>query len=343
MNLTQLLTGTGRASTKWKVVHHVKLAAIALLLSTGSVLAQQSSLSTGGGNNSCDIEPANSSCTEAEDSSDRGSTPPFNLPSDQGGNPINLLSGNKFQKETDFAIPGATIAFNRLYNSQNGDNNIGMGQGWHHSYALSLYDSGNGSREIVQSNGSRIRFRPDGEDDLGRPLMRGSAPHHGYVVQSETHHEWHLPDSRTLVFQGSYLVRIDWPDQRRLELYYRARRLHSVTDETGRVLRFDYHAGVSRLAGYEAMRFGKQAGHLARLTLPDGSSIEYDYDENRNLSRARYPDGTSREYHYDSGVYPNHLTGITDRRGVRFASWAVLTVSTRMPTANTLLLRPSRR
>ena len=105
-------------------------------------------------------------------------------------------------------------------------------------------------------------------------------------------------------------------------MFYRAERLHSVTDETGRVLRLDYHLGVSKLPGFEEKRFGMQAGHLSRVTLPDGGVIEYDYDQNRNLSRVRYPDGTSREYHYENSIYPNHLTGLTDRNGVRFASWS---------------------
>ena len=152
--------------------------------------------------------------------------------------------------------------------------------------------------------------------------MRGSAPNYGYVVQTDTHHEWHLPDSRTLVFQGSFLVRIDWPDQRRLELFYRSNRLHSVTDEIGRVLRLEYHAGVSRLRGFDEERFTEQPGHLASVTLPDGGVIEYDYDNNRNLSRVRYPDGSSREYHYENENWPNHLTGITDRTGARFATWS---------------------
>ena len=63
-------------------------------------------------------------------------------------------------------------------------------------------------------------------------------------------------------------------------------------------------------------------GQLDSLTLPDGSQIHYDYDNRRNLTRARFSDGTSREYHYEDQIYPNHLTGLTDRTGVRFASWS---------------------
>ena len=295
----------------------------ALLFSWVTALAADDSLTTDGGNLSCEVELVNSDCSGAADPTDVGAAPTSRSSAPQtGGNPINLMTGNKFQKETDFALPDAQLTFNRLYNSANADSNIGLGQGWHHSYAVSLYDSGNGSREIVQSNGSRIRFTPDGTDEQGQPLMRGSAPNYGYVVQTDTHHEWHLPDNRTLVFQGSFLVRIDWPDQRRLEMFYRSNRLHSVTDEIGRVLRLEYHPGVSRLRGFDVERFTAQAGHLASVTLPDGGIIEYDYDNNRNLTRARYPDGSSREYHYENEIWPNHLTGLTDRTGARFATWS---------------------
>ena len=240
------------------------------------------------------------------------------------GNPINLMSGNKSQPEVDFKIPGAQLSFRRMYNSVAADTNVGLGQGWTHTYAVSLFDAGNGIREIIQSNGSRLRFTPDGTDENGYPLMRGNRPNLGYVIYKDNRHEWHLPDGRTLTFNGSYLITINWPDQRNLTLYYRSRRLHSVTDETGRVLRLNYYAGgrAGMLNSYDRNRFGEMPGHLASLTLPDGSEIHYDYDNLRNLTRARFSDNTSREYHYEDETYPNHLTGLTDRTGVRFASWS---------------------
>ena len=47
----------------------------------------------------------------------------------------------------------------------------------------------------------------------------------------------------------------------------------------------------------------------------------YDYDEKNNLTRVRFPDGTVRQYHYENNAWPNHLTGLTDRTGNRYASW----------------------
>ena len=39
-------------------------------------------------------------------------------------------------------MPGMSLTFNRLYNSANADSGIGLGQCWHYSYAVSLFDSG---------------------------------------------------------------------------------------------------------------------------------------------------------------------------------------------------------
>jgi len=289
-----------------------------LLLNTSAVLAQDIQTDTADGAECLAVEDS-PQC--GDDALDPGTVPLGNLPNIFGGNPINLLSGNKHQKERDFGLPDSKLVLQRSYNSENADNNIGLGQGWHHSYTVSLFDSGNGAREIVQSNGSRLRFEADGTDAEGRPLMRSSHSNQGYLVKTEQHHEWHLPDGRTLRFKGSFLIEIDWPDQSRLVLFYRGARISRVSDETGRVLQFDYSAGSSQLPGYETKRFGVAEGHLASVTLPDGSKIGYDYDQNRNLSRVRLADGTSREYHYENLDYPNHLTGITDRTGVRASTW----------------------
>jgi len=153
--------------------------------------------------------------------------------------------------------------------------------------------------------------------------MRAAQSSHGYLIQKENRHTWHMPDGRVLSFIGSFLVNIRWPDQRMLKLYYRSERLESVTDETGRNIVFAYtERRASGLSTFQQSRFQTVPGLLESITLPDGSVIGYDYDENRNLSRVRFSDGTNREYHFEDETYQNHLTGLTDRTGIRFATWA---------------------
>ncbi len=253
---------------------------------------------------------------------DNGVVPISLVPGNGIGNPINLMSGNKFQSEHDFSLPDSQLMFNRMYNSNAENINVDLGMGWRHSYALSIADTGEGGRVVMQSNGVELQFSADGTDTNGAPLMRGTQNTHGYLVQHDNRHEWYLPDGRTLKFLGRYLTEISWSDQRKLTLFYRDERLRSVTDETGRTMLFDYTPGRdSGLNGYTENRFGSVPGHLEALTLPDGSVIGYDYDNKKNLTRVRFPDGTSREYHYENEAYTSHLTGITDRTGVRYASW----------------------
>ena len=253
---------------------------------------------------------------------DVGSSPSGNLPDSNIGNPINLMSGDKFQSETDFNLPNAEIMFRRMYSTSRVDANIGIGRGWRHSYAVSLLAISNGNREITQSNGGIITFEPDGADENGDALFRSSQPNHGYLVQNKNEHHWHLVDERVLTFLGKYLVKIEWPDQRELRLFYKNGRLSTVTDESSRILEFHYtpysKGGLEKYSEESVTTF---SGHLEKVTLPDGSQLQFTYDNNRNVAQVLYGNGSSRQYHYENEIYVNHLTGITDRNGVRFSTW----------------------
>ena len=263
-------------------------------------------------------------CGSEEANNDIGSSPNSDLqPLAWVGNPINLMSGNKFQRHADYAIPDSHLMLNRMYNSGTSDSHVGLGMGWRHSYALSILDIGDGNRAVIQSNGARLVFNADGSDDNDNPVMRAVHSNNGYLVQEDNKHTWYMSDGRMLTFAGSFLVRISWPDQRFLKLFYRSHRLQSVTDESGKSIVFAYAPGKpDALKGYEHKRFISVPSFLESVTLPDGSTIHYDYDSHWNLSRVRYPDETRREYHYEDRTYANNLTGSTDRTGVRYVSWS---------------------
>jgi YD repeat-containing protein len=90
--------------------------------------------------------------------------------------------------------------------------------------------------------------------------------------------------------------------------------LISVTDEGGRSLGFEYN----------------NDGQMVAMTDPVGHMYHYSYDVKGNLSTVTYPDETpvvshdnpKRVYHYEDNQHPEALTGITDERGVRYATWA---------------------
>ena len=266
--------------------------------------------------------PSGSQCDAASDaaSSDAGAAPGAALPSTRLGNPIDLVTGTKLQAETDLAVDGAALGFTRFYSSANADTNLGLGQGWRHTYLVRLFAEPGGGRAIDDSTGRRVRFAPAPEGSPG--VFPGLLSSDGHLVLGDDGgHVWVVPDGRRLRFHGTFPVRIDWPGARSLSLAYRGDRLAGVTDETGRTLRLEYTPGRLGLPGFDPSEFGAHAGHLAAVVLPDGSRIEYDYDNARNLTRARFADGTSRTYRYEDAMWPSRLTGLVERTGVRFATW----------------------
>ncbi len=55
---------------------------------------------------------------------------------------------------------------------------------------------------------------------------------------------------------------------------------------------------------------------------PAGQSFRYSYDQAGTLASVTYPDGTTRTYHYEDKHDPHNLTGITDEKGLRYATYA---------------------
>ncbi|MDB4308913.1 DUF6531 domain-containing protein [Porticoccaceae bacterium] len=70
-------------------------------------------------------------------------------------------------------------------------------------------------------------------------------------------------------------------------------------------------------------------GRVSSFTDPDGGQYSYSYNVNGEVTSVTYPDATPgditdnpmRIYHYEKAGHPNALTGITDERGNRFATW----------------------
>jgi len=266
----------------------------------------------------CGVDPGAQGSGPVLDATDPGAAPPARLPSTTLGNPVDLVTGAKRQAEIDYDVVGTTLAFGRHYSSASADRDVGLGRGWRHSYATRLESLPDGGRLLTDSAGRLLRFAPDTPDGL----FAARIPSDGYLQRSDGRTTWNVPDGRRLVFNGSFLIRVDWPDQRRLALRYRHRRLVSVTDETGAALGFEYTAGRPGLIGYDPDPYRSHSGYLSALILPDGTRVQYAYDERQNLTRARYPDGTARLYHYEDPLFPNHLTGLTERTGQRVRNWA---------------------
>lgn len=256
------------------------------------------------------------------------------------GNPISVLSGNKYQREADLpALPGVLgLEVVRHYNSRLGHTErrgIHLGPGWRLSYDTRLYSTRH-NLQILQADGSRIIFaRNPAEPDRCASLD----PARGQVLISRKAHGeqyvWHWPDGRRLFFDGhGLLTQILAPSGEFVALQRDpAGRLVSVTDPQGRTLRVGYTDDLRTIAhidtplGRIAYTYD-EAGKLTKVTLPTG----YDpaTQPHPYAGRGTTTSTLAREYHYEDEHSPALLTGITvsgsgtDGELVhqRIASWA---------------------
>ena len=241
---------------------------------------------------------------------------------DSAGNPVDFLSGNKYQTEVDYQGTGVLpLAFIRTYNSH--------ANGWTFSYSatyndqqLTLDDGAKKATKFIAA--SRYRYMsnqcegcpPSGYDpDSAAVLPLDDASYHARV--SGTQVRFTSPEGLIDTFDtanGGRLVRRENATGQWLTFTYSGGRLVTVTHFSGRRLRLTYDS----------------QGRLATLRDPGNRITTYTWDAQNRLTRVTYPDSTAtnpndnpyRVYHYEDASWPMKLTGITDEAGRRYATWA---------------------
>jgi len=260
-----------------------------------------------------------------------------------GGNPINVITGNKYQREVDLpALPGVLgLELVRHYNSQFsgiGFPNGIMGRGWKLSYETELHVVGR-ALQIVQADGARLIFNRDllnpshcGTSRVsdGRIAIRRGPRGDEYV--------WTWPDGRRLSFDHrGKLVQIAVPTGEFVTLQHDARgHLVQVTDPQGRQLKLNYaepargkdqparFTGVQSIdtpVGRYVYEYGSPppkgtqvdkiqlAANLVKVHLP--THYEADKPAHPLTSRGTTSSSISRAYHYEDARFPTLLTGIS--------------------------------
>ncbi len=239
--------------------------------------------------------------------------------SDHGaGNPLDVLTGNKYQRETDLpALPGVLgLEIVRHYNSALAGREAPLGwigRGWRLSYETDLYAFEH-HIEIVQADGTRLAFARE----RAAPGRAASLdPAHGTLAIARAGHtetyQWRWPDGRMLDFDArGKLVQIRVPTGEFVSLTRGPRgELMKVTDPQGRSLSFEY--APRNATGFRG---------IVAITSPLGR-FAYDHQNDRarpglsNLVAVAAPDGLRRLYHYGADpqesapAWPHHLTGIS--------------------------------
>ena len=191
----------------------------------------------------CGPGPAGSTCDGAGPASQGNSSE-----TNQGaGNPINVITGNKYQQETDLpALPGVLgLEIVRHYNSTLSAPSAApgiAGRGWRFSYETDLYAIGN-TLQIMQADGTRIIFI---RNRTNPNLCATNNPANGTVTIHKTprgdEYRWTWSNGRTLAFnhQGR-LTEIRAPTGEFVSLTRdTAGVLVKVTDPQGRSLTLGY-------------------------------------------------------------------------------------------------------
>mgnify|MGYP000918239641 CR=1 FL=1 len=241
------------------------------------------------------------------------------------GNPIDVLSGNKYQQEIDLpALPGVLgLEIVRHYNSHRAHlGDVGaLGSGWKLSYdtRLRIRDD---RLEILQADGQRTIFarRP------GEPQRCASRDHsRGEILirarPGGDEYLWRWPDGRHLLFDhAGRLTQILLPSGEFVSLRHDpAGRLLQVTDPQGRSLHLRYHPPGSHVDGIAHIDspLGRFSYTQERVALPTRAHRGAPAERPTRADRRETPDHLGRAGHRSTDAGDKRPRKTTAARLVR--------------------------
>ncbi len=263
-------------------------------------------------------------------------------PDSCAGNPLNIIDGSKTALVTDVTTAGPRpLAFTRSYNSVANGQGSRLGTGWRTHYDGKLIKNSASNPTIIRIS------RPNGVEAVFKGSGSTWTPAYWTTVGVPQYSIPRTDVSWTLAVVGTNWKFTDENDT--VETYDTNGRLVSIRERDGYEITLAYDAAGKNTSLTDS--FGRQltftyyaSGRLETVTTPDGKVHRYTYlykdapgidDPNQVggnwvLEKVIYPDNTpgddtdnpSVRYHYESTVFPKLLTGVTDERGVRYATWA---------------------
>ncbi len=227
------------------------------------------------------------------------------------GNPIDLRSGNKYQRETDLPLQTSGLELVRHYNAM--DPRTGaLGRGWSWSYDTQIYAMGQ-QLQVVQADASRLVFQCNSDQCVSSDAL------HGEIHRQAGGWRWSWPTGKQLHFdQRGRLIRLTNPLHARSEdIYIQRHPEHSkhpgeidrITSD-GALITFEYESHT-RQPVLQAVHTSKGM-FTYRHDVPEASvmpGVGYP-----RLVSVKRPDGMQRLYHYETGLQAGNayaLTGIS--------------------------------
>jgi YD repeat-containing protein len=245
------------------------------------------------------------------------------------GNPINVGTGNKFQREVDIPSTGeGTLEFVRYYNSATPFFSNLISLQWSHTYSRSLFKRSATEMHAYRADGRRLLFT------LSNGIWSSDPDVPDQLVQVGT--TWQLTTADDEV-----------------ETYNASGQLLSIRSRSGKIVTLTYSDDTGVPPGgalFEGTTRMLPAGLLIRVTDFRGRSVQFTYGTNGNISKVtdaagqvyqysygtgnlgtlnsvQYPGGAIRTYLYNESAHtsganlPYTLTGITDENGARYATY----------------------
>ncbi len=210
------------------------------------------------------------------------------------GNPINIAVGNKFQVEVDYQSNTAGgPSFIRSYNS--------LDALWRQGYAMYIRFAV-GRLSLVQADGRDFFFDIEGD------IVKGFPTEIGTLAKVEDNWLYTSTDNQRYSFDAKG-------------------RLTEWVGSNGLVQTLSYNGNGIAVSGGggQSFFFTEDSLHQPLSLTADGLSIKYEYDSNKHLVQLTRTYGARterRQFHYEDSRNTGLLTGITDERGIRFATWA---------------------
>ena len=251
-----------------------------------------------------------------------------------GGNPINVLTGNKFEQATDIKAVGDDYALrlNRYYNSRSTQRGL-FGIGWRHDYEMQLQDTDN-TIDIIQADGRQIHFEKTaaalGNSNLFITRYLADKSELGYIERTQSADPskaawiWTLPTSK----QFEFVVHKQVSSVNRLGLQ-RYGQLSRVTEQAddpsspywaltygveGELAQVRNHNGDTLKFAYERTQGNLPKISVTSSTINHNNSNQstgrwvYFLDQNDNLAQVVSPTGVRTGYQYNDPHDKHNLT-----------------------------------
>ncbi len=235
------------------------------------------------------------------------------------GNPINFLTGNKVQVETDYQSAHAMpLEFTRYYNSMGYQEEFKsahtfwpypVGVFWRHTFMRHITLASNNILSTAHV------YRPDGK------VLYFSLKDNDWVGESDIDDRLtSMADDNDNMIGWQYITADD-----AVETYDANGRLTSIAHRSGVKQQLSYNNNdqlqlVTDSYGHSLQLSYDDQNRLAQLINPINGITTYGYDEDSNLASVTYPDGSTKTYQYTHEKYDHAMTGLIDENNNLYAT-----------------------